>query len=104
MNRIQSESFERVLKDKYGMEWDIVGKDGLNNYIYGYTKNWKNEISEHELIGIMVSELMMKRFSVMGLSKEYKYCVASTNNVESDRVFNSSLYEALRKAVEAIEW
>ena len=56
MNRIQSESFERLLKDKYDVDWigDIVG-----NGVYIKEKYTQNEhiASEHELIGIMVTEL-----------------------------------------------
>ena len=68
MNRIMSKEFEKILKDKYDVWWDRACKwytDGDREHI--------GSVGEHELIGIMVSELYSK----------FKY-------------------EALRKAIEGV--
>jgi len=97
MERINSESFEKVLRDKHGIEWDV------SHYSrYGFTRAAEPE----ELIGIMVSELLGKSESWELFIDNEADCKESyftywLGNVKSG---GESLYQALRKAVEGIEW
>ena len=101
MDKIQSESFNRVLKDKYGIEWF----NGLATSYYtdGKTDGLYRRVSEHELIGIMVSELYRK-----GLYLQPKFDgwhLVHMADSEYDRELgNQSLPQALTKAVESVDW
>ena len=53
MHRMKSKKFERILKEKYGIEW----KGGHKAYHF---KDSLYPVREAELIGIMVIELMEK--------------------------------------------
>ena len=115
MNRIKPDAFEKILKDKYDVDWigDIVG-----NGIYIKEKYTQNEhiVSEHELIGIMVTELKEneEKDTSFHFERDKKgrwhswKMVMSYISIEDFLIYytksngEESLYEALRKGVEGV--
>jgi len=103
MDRIASESFERVLRDKYGIEW----MDSLNRYMYldEYEKAW--DCKEVGLVGAMVSELMARYWEFNAEATTYSgmfEIVIGHDGAMIEHVEGKGLYEALKKAVESISW
>ena len=86
MDRVNIDRFEKLLVNEYSIyyyefkdQYSKIDKDG--RYI-------ENSVSDHELIGIMLIELL------------------KINDVHIEQFSGDSSfpYEALRKSVEAIEW
>ena len=102
MERINSEGFESLLKDKYGIEWSGTY---MKKVLCGALQEdvW-TEISEHELIGIMVSEIMLKDTGVQLVPADDGTELTLIFPGDLESMVGGSLYLALKKAVESIEW
>ena len=101
MGRIQSGSFEQVLKDKYKIGF-VVDKYIRNANCLG--KDFAIPVSEHELIGIMASELV-EEIDMLMCNSGTGYSVSDlTGDEMGDLGCGKTPYEALRKTVEALQW
>lgn len=94
-------SFEGLLKEKYSVKWNEHKYQYIDYDHPDYVPSY--DVRENELVGIMVSELMEKQRSL-----DIYWNRRSEIQIE---VFDlvgfwqgKSMYEALKKAVEEIEW
>ena len=99
-----NESFEKILKDKYGMHWHEWAYMERTEYTGVRAGGYKSrEINEQELIGIMVTELLAYNLQ-LGLIDDGEIEVFDEIYEGDLKGVGKDLFTALQKAINFIDW